>query len=166
MKAEQIHEAEAEMAPRLAALKLEVASEMYGGLLRGQDFEEWLAYYCTGTQLVEFMHRRSYFYAGESHHPDGMVGVEMDGDGCRITDLYVRTDLHCRGVGSALLERALDWGREHGALWAVIDLFAGNGAGLAFVAKHGFRAAKELVEERSHGKVIRHLRLLADASPG
>ena len=159
--------AEPEIAPRLAALKLETAVALYEGLLEPGGFEEWLAYYCTGTRIVEFMANRSYFYVGPGHRPHGMVGVEVDGERAQIVDLYVRPDEQRGGYGTALLAHAERWARSEGALTAEIDLFAPYEAGRRFVAARGYREVSALTEEHSKGEVIRCMRLLegADGEP-
>jgi RimJ/RimL family protein N-acetyltransferase len=54
-----------------------------------------------------------------------------------------------RGVGSALMEAAIDWARERGLHKLSLGVFAHNAAGLALYRKYGF------VEE---GRRVKHYR--------
>lgn len=163
MRDATVTQAEPDIAPRLAALKLETAAALYEGLLEPHDLEDWLAYYCTGTRIVEFMARRSYFYVGPNHRPHGMVGIEVDGERAQIVDLYVRPEEQRQGYGAALLSHAEQWAREQGALTAEIDLFTLFEVGRSFVEAHGYSRVSTLTEEHSHSEVVRYMRVLGEA---
>ena len=65
-----------------------------------------------------------------------------------IWDIAVREGYRGVGVGSMLLEAALDWGKEHGAHYARLNVLAHNDAAARFYAKRGFIPAQVTLEAR------------------
>lgn len=56
-----------------------------------------------------------------------------------VGDVVVEAPLRGRGIGRALVERALDWGRARGLLQVQLTVFAQNSEARGFYDKLGFR---------------------------
>ncbi len=56
-----------------------------------------------------------------------------------VGDLVVRSTLRGQGIGRALLERALEWGRSHGIKRVQLTVFERNRSAREFYDKLGFR---------------------------
>ncbi|MEZ4563813.1 MAG: GNAT family N-acetyltransferase [Thermomicrobiales bacterium] len=52
--------------------------------------------------------------------------------------LVVAEEAEGRGIGKALMSHAEQWGREHGCLEVVLDVFANNSGAIAFYERIGF----------------------------
>ena len=76
------------------------------------------------------------FVADMSGRIVGMVGIS--GTGVAELGMYVATDLRRRGVGSALLEAAIAWAKEHGAYKISLDVWPHNEAARNLYRKYGF----------------------------
>lgn len=66
----------------------------------------------------------------------GMVGIS--GSGVAELGMYVAADHRGRGVGSALLEAAIAWARDHGAHQISLDVWPHNQAARNLYRKYGF----------------------------
>lgn len=86
------------------------------------------------------------FVATEQGHdePLGLLVIKPDFD--YFTDhprayveiLVVAEEAEGHGVGRALMSHAEQWGREHGCLEVVLDVFANNPSAIAFYERIGF----------------------------
>lgn len=56
-----------------------------------------------------------------------------------ILNFAVSPDARGRGIGATLLREALTWGKEFGAVEAILEVRASNGAALRFYARHNFK---------------------------
>ena len=56
----------------------------------------------------------------------------------RVLGMSVARDCRSLGLGGALLEAALAWARERGAMKIELSVFADNALALAFYERHGF----------------------------
>lgn len=56
-----------------------------------------------------------------------------------VGDVVVQASLRGRGIGRALVEHALDWGRARGLTQVQLTVFAQNSAARGFYEKLGFR---------------------------
>jgi ribosomal protein S18 acetylase RimI-like enzyme len=63
--------------------------------------------------------------------------------------MAIARDWRARGVGSALMEAAIEWAHEQGLHKLALGVFAHNAAGIALYRKYGF------VEE---GRRVKHYR--------
>jgi GNAT superfamily N-acetyltransferase len=79
----------------------------------------------------------------------GSIFVDASRHGFGELGMTVARPWRGRGVGSALMEAAIDWAREHGLHKLSLAVFAHNTAGLALYRKYGF------VEEGRRVKQIR-----------
>jgi RimJ/RimL family protein N-acetyltransferase len=79
----------------------------------------------------------------------GLLHVEATGFGFGELGMLVARDWRGRGVGSALVERAIGWARERGLHKLSLSVFAHNEAAIALYRKFGF------VEE---GRRVKHFR--------
>jgi RimJ/RimL family protein N-acetyltransferase len=87
-------------------------------------------------------------YAGEQMV--GQLSVQPSGHGYAEIGMLVARAWRGRGVGSALMEAAIEWARARGDIHKLsLDVFAHNAAGLALYKKFGF------VEE---GRRVKHYR--------
>jgi RimJ/RimL family protein N-acetyltransferase len=81
--------------------------------------------------------------------PVGMLFVDETRFGYGEVGMLVAREWRGRGVGSALLEAAIDWARERNLHKLSLSVFAHNAAAIALYRKHGF------VEE---GRRVKHFR--------
>lgn len=80
----------------------------------------------------------------------GMINVLTTGHGYAEIGMLVAREWRGRGVGSALMQAAIDWARERGDIHKLsLGVFAHNAAGIALYRKFGF------VEE---GRRVKHYR--------
>jgi RimJ/RimL family protein N-acetyltransferase len=137
-----VRQAEAADAGALVALAREVAAEPEGWLLATPDWRS------PGEE-------RRYLRAARGH-PDAAVFVAEGPDGI-VARLSLSRDAHPasrhvadvglmvaaghrrRGVGTALLERAIEWAREHGVRKLELHVFPHNEPAIALYERFGFR---------------------------
>ena len=79
----------------------------------------------------------------------GSIHVAASGHGYGEIGMAIAREWRGRGVGSALMEAAIEWARAKGLHKLSLDVFAHNAAGLALYRKYGF------VEE---GRRVKHYR--------
>jgi RimJ/RimL family protein N-acetyltransferase len=79
----------------------------------------------------------------------GMIHVEVSRHGFGEIGMLVDREWRGRGVGSALIQAAIDWARGHGLHKLSLEVFAHNTAAIALYRKCGF------VEE---GHRVKHYR--------
>ena len=79
----------------------------------------------------------------------GVLNLYPSSFGYAEIGMYVARDWRGRGVGSALMEAAIDWARAEGLHKLSLSVFPHNAAGIALYRKFGF------VEE---GRRIKHFR--------
>jgi RimJ/RimL family protein N-acetyltransferase len=79
----------------------------------------------------------------------GSIHVHTTGHGFGEIGMAIAREWRGRGVGSALMTAAIDWGRDRGLHKLSLGVFAHNAAGLALYRKFGF------VEE---GRRVKHYR--------
>jgi RimJ/RimL family protein N-acetyltransferase len=79
----------------------------------------------------------------------GLLHVEPNRSGFGEIGMAVAREWRGRGVGSALLAAAVEWGRQNGLHKLSLGVFAHNAAGIALYRKFGF------VEE---GRRVKHYR--------
>lgn len=81
----------------------------------------------------------------ELAHPDGAaepcgycIASGAPGASGEVESIYVDEAYRNRGIGGALLERALAWMDEIGTVEQALVVFAGNDRALPFYERHGF----------------------------
>jgi RimJ/RimL family protein N-acetyltransferase len=79
----------------------------------------------------------------------GSIHVHSSGHGFGEIGMAIAREWRGRGVGSALMEAAIEWARAQGLHKLSLGVFAHNAAGLALYRKYGF------VEE---GRRVKHYR--------
>jgi ribosomal protein S18 acetylase RimI-like enzyme len=79
----------------------------------------------------------------------GSIHVGTSGHGFGEIGMAIAREWRGRGVGSALMEAAIEWARAEGLHKLSLGVFAHNAAGLALYRKYGF------VEE---GRRVKHYR--------
>jgi RimJ/RimL family protein N-acetyltransferase len=89
------------------------------------------------------------FVAAADGEVIGSIHVGTSGHGFGEIGMAIAREWRGRGVGSALMEAAIDWAREQGLHKLSLGVFAHNTAGLALYRKYGF------VEE---GRRVKHYR--------
>ena len=65
-------------------------------------------------------------------------GIWLAAEDCWLEDLYVRDDARRTGVGSALVELAIERARERGCRRVELDVSHTNDAGKSLYERHGF----------------------------
>jgi len=68
----------------------------------------------------------------------GMIHVEVSRHGFGEIGMLVDREWRGRGVGSALIQAAIDWARGHGLHKLSLEVFAHNTAAIALYRKCGF----------------------------
>jgi [ribosomal protein S18]-alanine N-acetyltransferase len=79
----------------------------------------------------------------------GLIHIEVSRHGSGELGMLVDREWRGRGVGSALLQAAIAWAREHGLHKLSLEVFAHNTSAIALYRKCGF------VEE---GRRVKHYR--------
>jgi len=77
------------------------------------------------------------FVAESDGHVVGELGIEA-GYGVAEFGMMVAADCRGRGVGSALLQAAIDWASEHGAHKVALQVWPHNHAAITLYRKFGF----------------------------
>ncbi len=60
-------------------------------------------------------HMRHFFYTGAANRPQGLIGIEIQGDDALLRSLVVTPGLRSTGLGTALVQRAEAHARAQGA---------------------------------------------------
>ena len=68
----------------------------------------------------------------------GMIHVEVSRHGFGELGMLVDREWRGSGVGSGLLQAAIDWARDQGLHKLCLEVFAHNTAGIALYRKYGF----------------------------
>ena len=68
----------------------------------------------------------------------GMIHVEVSWHGFGEFGMLVDREWRGSGVGSGLLQAAIDWARDQGLHKLCLEVFAHNTAGIALYRKYGF----------------------------
>jgi RimJ/RimL family protein N-acetyltransferase len=68
----------------------------------------------------------------------GILHVEASRHGFGELGMLVHRDWRGHGVGSALVQAAIDWARGHGLHKLCLEVFAQNAAAIALYRKYGF----------------------------
>ncbi|MCI4345612.1 MAG: GNAT family N-acetyltransferase [Thermoplasmata archaeon] len=112
--------------------------------LAGLPVEVQRAWQPTPLEFTSGMEGVTYFSARRDGKLVGVIGCELVDGACHLVNLCVESDHRRQGVGTSLLQAALEWARHAGArsLWA--DLLPRFGdAGMLF-ADEGFTVAGTL----------------------
>ncbi len=93
-------------------------------------------------QLIKNWHACEGFLVAEQT-PGQLVGyialtTQEDQGIVSITDLVVESDHRQRGVGTALVRAAADWGKQHGLFRLMTELQTKNYPAICFYQKRGF----------------------------
>jgi ribosomal protein S18 acetylase RimI-like enzyme len=91
--------------------------------------QAWLVEACSGTAPVGFS------LLGSTDLP----GSTSDGSDIELKRIYTLSRFHGRGIGSALMQQAMDFAEQKGHQRLLLGVYAGNGRARAFYAKNGFR---------------------------
>jgi ribosomal protein S18 acetylase RimI-like enzyme len=85
----------------------------------------------------------------------GSIHVGTSGHGFGEIGMAIAREWRGRGVGSALMEAAIDWARAQGLHKLSLGVFAHNAAGLALYRKYGFVEEGRRVKQyrRSSGEL-------------
>lgn len=85
----------------------------------------------------------------------GMLHIEASRHGFGELGMLVRRDWRGHGVGSALVEAAIDWARGHGLHKLCLEVFAHNAAAIALYRKCGFAEEGRRVRQyrRANGEL-------------
>jgi RimJ/RimL family protein N-acetyltransferase len=68
----------------------------------------------------------------------GMIHIEVSRHGFGELGMLVDREWRGRGVGSAMIQAAIDWAREHGLHKLSLEVFTHNTAAIALYRKSGF----------------------------
>jgi GNAT superfamily N-acetyltransferase len=126
--------------PEICSLFRRVWEPFLGGL----PPEVQRAWQPTPLEFTSGMEGVTYFSARRDGKLVGVVGCELTDGACHLVNLCVEADHRRQGIGTALLQAALEWARHAGArsLWA--DLLPRFGeAGMLFTDE-GFTVAGTL----------------------
>jgi ribosomal protein S18 acetylase RimI-like enzyme len=91
--------------------------------------------------------------------PAGMAsGTAPDGDGVELISMWVAPHVRGRGVGDALIDAVVDWGRRSGARHIALDVMSANVYALGLYERNGFRLCGEpAVDSRCERRLVRTL---------
>jgi len=135
--------------------------------------EIWRAYYpgILSQAQIDYMLARGYAPAALARYGrESGAGVafaraegERAGFACwhrygaattKLDKLYVRTTLHARGLGRALVAHVADAARADGAATLVLNVNKGNAAAIAFYERVGFAIREAVVVDIGGGFVM------------
>lgn len=123
-----------------------VVRQLYtDGLLGGRLAENDTGFDIDDIQHAYMQASGSHFWVAENQQNDvvGMIGVQqLDAGVGEIRRLRVRVDHRRRGIGSALLNRALEFCRDQGLLKVTLDTWIEREAALKLFEKFNFRHDK------------------------
>ena len=86
----------------------------------------------------ESIERGTLFVAELDGELVGMIGLHPEPYGVVDLGMLVKDGLRGQGIGSALLERGIEWSREHGAHKMALQHWPHNEAARALYEKYGF----------------------------
>ena len=140
---ELIRKAAAADLARIAEIELFNYRLYFYPVFRNDDF------YFGELQVPALMKRYEAELASVLVYDDGNVKGFIRTEGTEVKKLFVEPVLHGRGIGSALLERAI---REYGAdrLWALEK----NVRAIRFYQRHGFRLTNERKPEEGTAEYL------------
>jgi ribosomal protein S18 acetylase RimI-like enzyme len=67
---------------------------------------------------------------------------------CHVVEIAVRGDRQSEGIGGRLLRAAEDWGRQHGATFALLEYLANNSGAAAFYQRMDYRVVSATAIKR------------------
>ena len=113
----------------------------YGGVLEPEDIRQHLvAYYAVDALRRRIASREAEWLIGElTGERVGFCSVLLAGREAEVVTLYVLPGSQRRGVGWAMLERAVGLSREKGVATVRVGYMLANGRAARFYAAAGFR---------------------------
>lgn len=87
----------------------------------------------------------SYVIVNNNNEPCGIGMLGMRDTRCWITRLGVIPYRRLKGMGQSITEKMLDYGREHGATLAQLEVIVGNEPARSLFEKLGFRETRTLL---------------------
>lgn len=123
----------------------EAVKQLYfDGLLGGKLAENDTGFDIDDVQLAYMSNPGSHFWVAEADElVVGMIGLQqLDSGVGEIRRLRVRPDYRRRGIGSALLQQALEFCRDHGLLKITLDTYMEREPALKLFEKFNFRHDK------------------------
>jgi diamine N-acetyltransferase len=157
MDATSIERGAAADLPEVAALADEIWRAYYPGILSQAQIEYMLARGYAPEALARYGREPG---AGVAF---ARAGGERVGFACwhrhgaattKLDKLYVRTTLHGRGLGHALVAHVADAARADGAATLVLNVNKGNAAAIAFYERVGFAVRESVVVDIGGGFVM------------
>lgn len=114
------------------------------GLLGGKLADNDTGFDIDDVQLAYMTHPGSHFWVAECDGQIvGTIGIQqLDAGVGEIRRLRVNHDFRRRGIGSALLQRALEFCRDQGLLKVTLDTFIEREPALKLFEKFNFRHDK------------------------
>ena len=118
-----------------------VKSLYSAGLLGGKLADNDTGFDIDDVNLAYMSSPGSHFWVAECDRTVvGMIGIQqLDAGIGEIRRLRVHTDYRRRGIGSALLQKALEFCRDHGLLKVTLDTFMEREPALKLFEKFNFR---------------------------
>ena len=128
-------------AEAVRAIGEETWSATYRGILEAEDIRQHVAtYYAVGALRRRIASREAECLVGElAGECVGYCSVLVAGREAEMVTLYVLPRVQRRGVGRAMVERAVELAREKGAETVQVNYALDNGSAARFYAAAGFR---------------------------
>ncbi len=106
----------------------------------GSTLEEWSGAGDTEARWRERLASVPYnIIATIDGEPAGMAsGTAPAGDEVELISMWVAPHARGRGVGDALVDAVIAWGRRHGVRRVALDVASGNAAAIRLYERHGF----------------------------
>lgn len=154
-KALKIREAAVQDIVTIRQIAEQTWPDTYGGIISEEQIRYMLEMMYSDLSLQQQLQNGHRFYLAESGNKAiGFASVSDEGGGIfKLNKLYVLPTTQKTGAGKALLQSAIRYAKDKGAVQLILQVNKQNGA-RQFYEKQGLKVLEEKVLELEHGFVM------------
>jgi diamine N-acetyltransferase len=145
-----------EEAEAVAALAHDIWHRHYPGIITVEQIDYMLTQrYAPGLIAEQISyHDHGWWIAELDGRLTGFAHASLANDYCKLDKLYIHPDRQHQGLGSAQLQQAVAWARQHGRHRLILQVNRHNALALAAYRKYGFSIVESRVCDIGGGFVM------------